>query len=279
MEEQVRNWSYRAGAWCIRLLPVGLIAVFFFLPLITWMWSLPGIPRTRHLGVDVQDMFWALFWPTLIVSTAASVFAVIGSSCLACIYVCLGNRLRQMLWFTVTLPLLIGFLARNYSWLGLLQTLSGRDAPRLLATVVQNQLLYQTSGIVLVMGVVLVPIAFFVCVQGFEAVKPEYLQAGQTLGATNFRMFTSVTIPVALRAILLAFATCLVIAVGYFVTPRMIGGGNRDFVGNGVLSVRDEIGDTRGASLLVFRLFMFTGVAVLGLVIPAVRRRVQATGE
>jgi putative spermidine/putrescine transport system permease protein len=161
-------------------------------------------------------------------------------------------------------PLLTGFVARNYSWVGLLTAIGSHRTP--LSPL--GELLDSRAGIVTVMAVVFVPFVYFIVSEAASHLSPPLYEASRTLGATDARAFFVITLPLLLPATLLAFALSTILGLGYFVTPHLIGGGNFPFVANGVLS-RLDLGDAQGAALL--GLYLLATVFILAGLVAIVR--------
>ncbi len=172
------------------------------------------------------------------------------------------------------MPLAVGFLARNYSWIGVL---SGNDTVSSLGLyyLQAEKLLYTKEAVVLVMAYIFIPFAYFILKNAFDAIRVEEIEAAVVLGATDAEVVLKVLFPRTLRQAAIGIVLIFAIALGYFVTPRMLGGGKVDMVGNLVWNYAN-LGQFAMASrisfwfLLVFSPFY----AVSFLLIVLARRRV-----
>src|SRR3712207_9412296 len=110
-----------------------------------------------------------------------------------------------------------------------------------------------------------------------SSVKDRYVEAARTLGAKDWKILLFVIIPLSLRAALLAFGLILAMAVGYFVTPNMMGGGKVDFVSNATLQYIN-LGLFGGASAVAIYFLAIMIVPVLLIALFALKRRALLTG-
>ena len=251
------------------LLFVGMITVLYLLPLAVWL--LTGSFRGGNLS-SAGLLYRALFRETVTVSMMVALVSLICGAGTAIFYAFCNTLWRRLITSLMTIPLMVGFLARNYSWLGLLSYLSGSERDHWVNWL-GDILLYRTSGVVIVMATVFIPFVYFVVLQGVNSLRATYFEAARTLGASDQRIFFTITLSILSRSLVSAFFIAVVLAVGYFVTPAMIGGGQHDFIGNGVLTLLHTLGDVRGASVLTLYLFLTALVPVLGVTLFTLKRR------
>jgi ABC-type spermidine/putrescine transport system permease subunit I len=259
------------AAWGL-IVSVGL---FYVVPLIIWCISLArGSAGAHSPGVDVFALYWSLIGQTITLSVAAALAAVICGSATALVAVSGHGRTRELLTAAMTVPLLMGFIARNYAWVGLLSQFAGETRVLFLSSL-SRALLYKQLGIVVVMGTVFVPFCYFMVLQELTGLSPVPLQAARTMGASDATIFWRIILPSIRGSQRNAFMLSVVLGVGYFITPQLIGGGNFQFVGNGVLVLLDRFGLTVDASLLGLLLFLtvMVPVGLTGLAIYLKKRQ------
>jgi len=257
-----------------RLLEVGpflVLLVSFWVPILIWGIS-SGFLEDRSLPKDVS--FGTLTWNTLWLAFSTTFSSVLLAYPVALLG-WLGRRKGSVaLGGIVFMPLAVGFLARNYSWIGVL---SGNDTVSSLGLyyLQAEKLLYTKEAVVLVMAYIFIPFAYFILKNAFDAIRVEEIEAAVVLGATDAEVVLKVLFPRTLRQAAIGIVLIFAIALGYFVTPRMLGGGKVDMVGNLVWNYAN-LGQFAMASrisfwfLLVFSPFY----AVSFLLIVLARRRV-----
>ena len=117
-------------------------------------------------------------------------------------------------------------LVRTYAWLVLLQRngvvndlLTGLglvDAPM--------QLLRTEGAVVLAMSHVLLPFVVLPLYATLRAIPDDYARAARMLGANGFAVFRHVTLPLSMPGITSGCVMVFLLALGFFVTPALIGG-------------------------------------------------------
>ena len=257
------------------ILVIVLFSVAYWLPLGWWMlryvWAAPF-----HLPANFP--LFLIIWKTFLVSAVAATAAIVGAYPIVLLWrFSPYRRVRHTLVFAMVVPLIMGLLARNYSWIGMLSAHS-TGASMGWNLLGGNKLLYSTQSVYLVMGCIFVPLAFFMLIQGALGVKEEHVEAARTLGLPDWKIVFVVAIPQTLRAAALAFGFIFTIAVGYFVTPRMIGGGRVDFIGNAVLAYL-SFGKFEIASALAIVFLAAVSIPAAMVTVFAIRRRIFVTGR
>ena len=232
--------------------PLAICIVLYLFPLAAWLISLPATKSQLH----VSRIYYAQISGTLWMSLASAALAAGLGGIVACLAVFSQRRFAKALAFLMTMPLLVGFVARNYSWTGLLSHFY--IGPLGFVGRLQDS----AAGVILVMSVVFTPLAFFIIFQGTMRLRPEYFAAARTLGATDARAFCVIAVPLLLPSAGIAVGTTFVLGLGYFITPQLIGGGNFPFIGNGVLRLLNDLGDVPAASRLALALLLTVLVPV-----------------
>src|SRR5689334_3928555 len=95
---------------------------------------------------------------------------------------------------------------------------------------------------------------------------------GRTLGASEQIILLRVLLPQTYRAALLSVGIITAMAVGYFITPRMMGGGKVDFVSNSIILYLGK-GDFDGASRVAFLFLLVVSPVVVLIMLLSMKRR------
>ena len=265
------NLQLTAGGFLL----VAVVCVAYWLPLVWWMIRYV-VSTPFHLPENFP--FILILRKTFLISSVAALAAIVGAYPIVLLWRFSPNRtVRHALIFVMVVPLIMGLLARNYSWIGMLSAHSA-GASLGWSLLGADKLLYSTLSVYVVMACIFVPIAFFMLIQGALSVKPEHIETARTLGLPDWKIVFVVAIPQTVRAAALAFGFIFTMAVGYFVTPRMIGGGKVDFIGNAVLKYLD-LGKFESASALAVVFLAAAAIPAAVVTIFAIRRRILVTGR
>ena len=127
----------------------------------------------------------------------------------------------------VMLPLWTSVLVRTYAWMVLL----GRNGiiNRILidAGLMSEPLRLLNSQLAVLLGMVHVMLPFMILpiYNALTRIDPDLPKAAVGLGATPFRIFTTVYLPLTLRGIVAGVTLVFVVSLGFYITPALLGGG------------------------------------------------------
>jgi putative spermidine/putrescine transport system permease protein len=211
---------------------LGLMLLVFFLPLV-WFFIEAFAEETSFAeGISdalavlgsraVESAILATNWISLIVTLVVLVLAYPIAYCLAEA----KGMAFSLIVSCVVLPYFTSIIVRTYSWMVLLgtnglvnQALKGLgliDAPL--------ALLYNKLGIVIGMSYVLLPYMVLTLYAAMKGIDRRLIQAAEGLGASAFYAFRRVYLPLTLHAIVAGSLIVFILAIGFFVTPALMGG-------------------------------------------------------
>lgn len=173
-----------------------------------------------------SSVFIRVFLSTLFLSLIVTVLCVV----LAYPAAYLLTRLKGF-WFSVALycvlvPFWISVLVRTFSWMLLLER-NGPVNGLLMATGLTDEplrLLFNNFSVYLGMVHVLLPYAIFPIYASMLRVDARLLQASEGLGASGGTTFLRIYFPLTLPGVLAGGAFVLLLALGFYITPALLGG-------------------------------------------------------
>lgn len=134
--------------------------------------------------------------------------------------------LREYFIFIPILPIILPGMVDNLAWIYLFSPNSG------LANTWWRNLtgfadplfnIYSLPGMVWVMGISLVPLAYLVISAAFQTMDPSLEETARISGSSLFSIFRKITIPLMFPAILSVYLLTFILAFESFETPAMIG--------------------------------------------------------
>ncbi|MBI3457865.1 MAG: ABC transporter permease [Candidatus Rokubacteria bacterium] len=145
----------------------------------------------------------------------------------ACLLASLRGRSLQIALVFILLPFWTSVLVRNWAWIallartGLVNTLLVKlgliDAPL--------PLMFNRTGVVIGMTYVLLPFMILALYAVMHGIEPEYLRASASLGASRLQTFWRVFFPLSLPGVWAGGLLVFIMAIGFFITPALLGGG------------------------------------------------------
>lgn len=152
---------------------------------------------------------------------------------------------RQLLWIGVLLPFWTSFLVRTIAWIVIL----GRNG--LVNTTLQQagiidqplELLYTNMSVVIGLVHVLLPLAILTMVPVIESMDKRLVPAAWTLGARPGTSFFVVYFPLCAAGCTAAWLTTFVSALGFFITPALLGSPKQTMVAQIIIQQVQEMMD------------------------------------
>jgi len=226
-----RNQSTARALMTIGLLAPALLflAAWFLWPLVQLLmlsFSAPEGTFSAYVALMESSVFRAVFLNTL----QLALFVTVICTLLAYPAAWLLTRVRGF-WFSLALycvlvPFWISVLVRTFSWMLLLE----RNGPvnnfliRIGATDQPLRLLFNDFGVSLGMVHVLLPYAILPVYAAMLKVDSRLLQASDGLGASGRTTFMRVFLPLTLPGVWAGAAFVFLLALGFFITPALLGG-------------------------------------------------------
>lgn len=215
------------------LLPVMLLLfVVFLFPLIYFFVS-------TFASIGSVSKIAGKLWETLAsgVFTESLVFTVIIAAAVtvACLIIaypiayCLlvANRvLFSVLMACVVLPYFVSTIVRTYAWMvllgrtGVVNDLLQRSG----FTSAPLQLMYNAPSIVIGMVYVLLPYMVLTLYASMKGIDKSLLRAAESMGASGFYTLRRVFFPLTLPGVISGSLIVLILSLGFFITPALMGG-------------------------------------------------------
>lgn len=264
-----------SGGRLLGLAPAGLwTLVFFLIPMVImvvysfWTFTDYRVESTLTLDNYVQLFTETRYYSALINSLTVTATTVVISIVLAfpLAYVIafkIPRRYQLLCLALIIIPFWTSYVVRSYSWL---TVLSGNG--------VMNKLLMWLHLIEEPIDIVYTPAAtvlgfvhFFIMLltlttySSLVQISSSYLRAARDLGASNLRVLTEVVLPLALPGIMVGTLLTIILALGDYVTPAILGG-NTDLVLPQalVLEVSTRADFPQAASIGVMMMLMMVAV-------------------
>jgi spermidine/putrescine transport system permease protein len=142
--------------------------------------------------------------------------------------------LQPTLLVLVMLPFWSNYLIRTYAWMVLLNR-EGLINSLLTSIGAVNQplnMLYNEFAVVLGLVYNYSPFVILAIYASLQRLDPSFAEASRDLGASAWRTFLRITLPLTLPGVAAGGVFVFVLSIGNFVTPDLLGGGRMQMVGN-----------------------------------------------
>lgn len=186
-------------------------------------------PENRQVYV----MFWKR---TLLVSTIVTIACLILAYPVAYLLATLPLRTSNLLMICVLMPFWTSLLVRIVAWMIMLQQQGVLNDSLVGLGIISDDnrlpLMYNFNGTIIVMTQVLLPFMILPLYSVMRGISPTYMRAAQNLGATPTRAFIRVYMPQTIPGIGAGVILVFIVAIGYFITPELVGGKDGQMIGN-----------------------------------------------
>jgi putative spermidine/putrescine transport system permease protein len=249
--------------------------IFLCLPLVLFTTVFLFYPLSRVLILSLFDPnftlkhFVALFQSpvyvkvlllTLEISFITTVLCLLLGYPVAYVVCTVKGRWATWLMGIVVLCFWTSILVRTYSWMILLQRTGVINTVLLELGIISKPLglMYNLFGVCVGMVHVLLPYMVMPLYGVMEGIDLRLLKAGQNLGATPFKAFWKIYVPLSLPGIGAGCILVFVIALGFFITPALLGGGKVIMISNLIDSQVTQLLNWGFASALSLALILVT---------------------
>jgi putrescine transport system permease protein len=142
-----------------------------------------------------------------------------------------AERLRDRLLLAVMLPFWTGFLMRINAWIGLLRDDGWINSLLAWVGIGRMPLLYTDTAMYIGIVYTYLPFLILPLYARLSRLDPVLEQAAADLGATPWRVFLRVTLPLSLPGVWAGCALVFIPAVGEYVIPELLGGPQAQLIG------------------------------------------------
>lgn len=142
----------------------------------------------------------------------------------------------NLLMIFVLLPFWTSLLVRTTSWMVVLQGQGVVNNALVALGIIGDDgrlaMMYNQTGTIIVMTHVLLPFMVLPLYSVMKTIPPSYARAARSLGATSWTTFRRVYVPQTLPGIGAGALLVFILAVGYYITPALVGGADGQLISN-----------------------------------------------
>lgn len=216
-------------SWFLMMPLLALFALIFVVPVIGMLQQSIFDPdfTTRHFEQAVsRPLYVRVIARTLKISAIVAIGTLLLGYPVAVLMARAKGWQAALIGACVLIPLWTSVLVRSYAWTVLLARnglvnggLAGlglADAPL--------RLLYTEGAVVIAMIHVLLPFMILPLYAVLRTIPADLTQAALGLGASGFDVFRRIILPLSMPGIMSGFVMVFILAIGFYVTPALVGG-------------------------------------------------------
>ena len=203
-----------------------------------WEWSsdnyvLLKLNIQNYLFLAKDSLYFDAFLSSLRVAGISTVFCLLLGYPMAYGIARASSNWRNTLLLLIVLPFWTSFLVRVYAWIGLLRNNGLINNTLMALGIIHEPIVMMQTDFAMYIGIVYSYLPFMILplYSNLEKHDNTLLEAAVDLGATPFRAFLRITLPLSLPGIIAGSMLVFIPAVGEFVIPRLLGGTDSLMIG------------------------------------------------
>ncbi len=185
---------------------------------------------------EERQVYVMLWWRTFLLSLIVTLGCLILAYPVAHLLATLPLRYSNLLMICVLMPFWTSLLVRIVAWMVMLQQNGVINSSLVwigfLGDDNRLSMMYNFTGTVIVMIQILLPFMILPVYSVMKTISPSYMRAAQSLGASPFTAFIKVYLPQTLPGVGAGVILVFIVAIGYYITPELVGGKDGQLIGN-----------------------------------------------
>ena len=185
---------------------------------------------------EKEQIYVKLFIRTFVVALAITFITILLAYPISYLMASLPARSSNLLMIMVLLPFWTSLLVRTTSWIVLLQTQGTLNDIMVWLGIIGDenrlQMIYNMTGTIVAMSHILLPFMVLPLYSVMKTISPSYTRAARSLGANPVVSFYRVYFPQSVPGIGAGSILVFILAVGYYITPALVGGQNGTLISN-----------------------------------------------
>jgi putative spermidine/putrescine transport system permease protein len=221
--------------------------------------SIARAPPAQRIYIDV-------LLRTLGISATVTLLCLLMGFPVALLLTQVRERVADALMILVLLPFWTSLLVRTAAWVVVLQREGMVNGLLLKLGVIAEPLtlIYNRVGVLVAMTHVLLPFMILPTFSVLKGIDPHYLRAASSLGAPPLTAFVRVYLPIAAPGIAAGSLMVFILALGYYITPALVGGGADQMLSYFVATYTTDTGNW-GLAAALGLLMLLTTLALYAL--------------
>lgn len=226
----LRRGPARRGNALAYVAPALILILLFFVTPVTGLMlrslTEPQFGLQNYAELIGSGTYVRIFANTFLVAGVVTLLSVVIGYPVAWALAVMPERWSRLVFAIIILSMWTNLLARTYAWMVLLQR-TGVINKTLKALGLIDQplaLVNNLVGVAIGMTYIMLPFVILPLVGVIRAIDPAILRAGALCGANSWQCFTRILLPLSLPGIAAGGLMVFVMALGYYVTPALLGG-------------------------------------------------------
>lgn len=181
-----------------------------------------------------NPLYVRILWVSLVISFITTALCLLAGYPFAYFVARSPKKYRTALLMLIIVPFWTNSLVRTYAWITLLRTEGIINSYLMKLGAIDHPLamLYNQGAVLVGLVYTLFPFMVLPLYASIEKLDPAYLEAAGDLGATPWKSFLRVTLPLTMPGIIAGSLLVFIPTLGYFFIPDLMGGSKTMLISN-----------------------------------------------
>lgn len=225
----------------------------------------PELGLQNYTSLLTDDISIIIILRTLRIAAIVAVVTLLIGFPYAYMLTLVTPRMRAVLMTVALLPFWTSAIARSFAWTLLMQR-GGLIETAFSWVGLPGMVLVRTStGVTIAMAQVLLPYMILPLYSNMRGIDRRLLDAAASMGSPRWRAFLEIYLPLSLPGILAGLSLVFVIALGFYVTPAILGSPQEALVSQLIATRVDTLLDFGGAGALAV-IVLLVAAALMALI-------------
>jgi len=195
--------------------------------------SIVYIPTISNYTRMANPLYVKVFWDSIIVAFITTLFTLVFGYPFA-YFATKIKKYKIIIMMLIMAPFLTNSLIRTYGWIVILSTEGMLNHVFLRIGIIKEPLkmLYSYGAVMIGMIYTMFPFMVLPLYNSIDKMDRSYIEAAKDLGASKWKTFRTVTIPLTMPGIVAGCILVFIPSVGLFFIPDLMGGSNIMLIGN-----------------------------------------------
>lgn len=276
MKDKIKSFSknigditHRYGIYIMAALPIVFLLIFMVIPIFQ-MFIRSVVGETGITGQYFKEFFETTLYLKILRNTIGlavviGLLTIVLGYPVAYVMNQVGPTLRTIIMGCVQIPFWTSLLVRTYIWIAILQKQGLVNVVLLKLGIIEKplQLIYNTTGVVIVMTYIMLPYMIFSISAVMGQIDQNVITASVSLGASKLKTFIKVYFPLSLQGVMSGFFIVFLNTMGYYIVPSLVGGQKSQMISQTIQNQLSTLLNWNFAATISIVLVMITIMFVL----------------
>ena len=220
--------------------------------------SIVYIPTITNYTRMANSLYVKVFWNSIVVAFVTTLFTL----CFGYPFAYFATKIKKykiIIMLLIMAPFLTNSLIRTYGWIVILSTNGTLNHVLIITGIIKEPLkmLYSYGAVMIGMIYTMFPFMVLPLYNSIDKMDKAYIEASKDLGASRWKTFRTITLPLTMPGIVAGCILVFVPSVGLFFIPDLMGGSNVMLIGNLIRNQFLQANDWPfGAALSIVMIFL-----------------------